>query len=141
MRERPRTRVLQFQELGVLMALVAMCAALSFSTNTFLTQSNLHNVARQSSYAGIMAVGMVFVLVLGDVDLSVGSIFTLANLMMAICLNAGWPMAAAFVGAMATGALCGFLNGFLSVALRIPMIIITLGATGRILKPYLPGRE
>src|SRR5947207_2059920 len=74
-----------------------------------------------------MAVGMVFVLVMGDVVLSVGSIFTLSNLMMAVCLRYGWPIQFALVGGLGTGAACGFLNGTLSVALRIPMIIITLG--------------
>ncbi len=127
MNVRAWSRVLHFQELGVLLALLAMCAALTFSTDTFLTQGNLLKVARQSSYAGIMAVGMVFVLVMGDVDLSVGSIFTLSNLMMAVFLRMGWPIPAALLGGLGTGAVCGFLNGALSVALRIPMIIITLG--------------
>src|SRR5437879_1362283 len=120
-------RLLAFQELGVLLALIALGAVLASRTDTFLTESNLLKVARQSSYSGIMAVGMVFVLVMGDVDLSVGSIFTLANLVMALCLRAGWPIPAALAGGLATGGVCGFTNGLLSVALRIPMIIITLG--------------
>src|SRR5438270_626893 len=97
------------QELGVLIALVLLGVALSSTTDTFLTQSNLLKVARQASYSGILAVGMVFVLVMGDVDLSVGSIFTLSNLMMAICLRAGWPIPAALLGGLATGSVCGFL--------------------------------
>ena len=79
------------QEIGVLIALVALCIALAVSTPTFPTALNLLKVLRQSSYIGIMAVGMVFVVTMGDIDLSVGSILTLTNIVTALALRAGLP--------------------------------------------------
>ena len=123
-------RVLRSDEIGVLAGLLVVCIALTFhpsSSQYFPTQSNLLQVARQASYYGIMAVGMVFVLSMGDVDLSVGSILTLVNIVTAIALRSGMPVPLAVLVGIATGAACGFLNGALSVALRIPTIIVTLG--------------
>jgi ribose transport system permease protein len=106
---------------------VALGTALTLSTNSFLTPLNLMQVARQASYYGIMAVGMVFVISMGDIDLSVGSILTLTNVVTALALRAHMPVAVALLIGIAAGAVCGFLNGLLAVFLRIPMIIVTLG--------------
>jgi ribose transport system permease protein len=70
---------------------------------------------------------MVFVLSMGDVDLSVGSVLTLVNIVTALALREGLPVPAAVVIGLLTGAGCGLLNGVLSVALRIPTTIVTLG--------------
>src|SRR6476469_1554307 len=97
-------RLLKTNELGVLVALLALGLILTFTThNLFLTSSNLLQVARQSSPYGIMAVGMVFVLVLGEVDLSVGSIYVLANIVMALALRGKAPMPLALMAGLATG--------------------------------------
>src|SRR5579863_5770003 len=98
------------QEIGVLVALLVLGAVLTFSTKEFLTPINLLQVARQASYYGIMAVGMVFVVSMGDIDLSVGSILTLTNVVTAIALRAHLPVALALLVGVATGAVCGFLN-------------------------------
>jgi len=116
------------QELGVLIALVLLCVALTIAApQTFPHAMNLLKVARQSSYIGIMAVGMVFVITMGDIDLSVGAIFTLTNVTTAMALRAGISLPLALLIGLATGAICGFINGTLAVLLRIPMIIVTLG--------------
>jgi ribose transport system permease protein len=120
-------RLRGLQELGVLIALIALCVSLAVSTESFLTSLNLMQVARQASYYGIMAVGMVFVVSMGDIDLSVGSILTLTNVVTAIALREGLPVPVALLIGLATGAACGFANGLLAVLLRIPMIIVTLG--------------
>ncbi|HVR75868.1 MAG TPA: ABC transporter permease [Planctomycetota bacterium] len=116
-----------FEEAGVLGALLGLCLVFSLATDTFLGADNLHQVARQASYFGVMATGMVLVLTLGEVDLSVGSIMTLVNVVTAVALREGAPAALAILTGLATGAACGLLNGALSVALRIPMILVTLG--------------
>ena len=95
--------------------------------STFLTAQNFINVSRQASYVGIMAVGMVFVIAMGDIDLSVGSIWMLSSVMMAIALRDGYPIWIAVAICMLVATLCGLLNGALSVALGIPTIIVTLG--------------
>jgi len=120
-------RVLAFDEIGVLAALLIIGLLLSLTTDSFLTTSNLLQVARQASYYGIMAVGMVFALSMGDVDLSVGSILMFVAIITAILLRAAIPLPVAVVLGLTAGALCGFINGLLSVTLRIPTIIVTLG--------------
>ncbi len=120
-------RIRELDEFGVLMALLVLGFLLSISTDTFLNAGNLLQVTRQASYYGIMAVGMVFVLSMGDVDLSVGSIMMLVNVLGAILLRDGWSIWAMIAACLAAGAVCGVINGGLAVALRIPMIIVTLG--------------
>jgi ribose transport system permease protein len=120
-------RIRGLQEIGVLVALVGLCIALSLSTSAFLSSLNLLQVARQASYYGIMAVGMVFVVCMGDIDLSVGSILTLTNVVTALALRANLPVPLALLIGLTTGAVCGCANGLLSVWLRIPTIIVTLG--------------
>ncbi len=115
------------EEIGVLAALTVLALVFSATTDTFWQPSNLLQVARQASYFGIMAVGMVFVLSIGEVDLSIGSILTLVNVLTAVALREGVPLPAALALGLGIGAACGLMNGALSVLLRIPTIIITLG--------------
>jgi ribose transport system permease protein len=118
----------RLDEIGILGAFLAICAILAVTTDDkFLRVANVLSVSRQASYYGIMAVGMVFVISMGDVDLSVGSILTLVNVGMAIALAAGQPLLLAMLLGLLIGAICGFTNGALSVVLRIPTIIVTLG--------------
>lgn len=125
--QRAYQKLRALQEIGVLIALVALCVALAVATPTFPTALNLLKVARQSSYIGIMAVGMVFVVTMGDIDLSVGSILTLTNVITALALRNSLPVPLALLIGLSIGAVCGFTNGVLAVLLRIPMIIVTLG--------------
>src|SRR2546423_15268924 len=106
-------RLAGLQEIGVLLALLILATILAFTTDTFLTTLNLLKVARQASTYGILAVGMVFVLSMGEVDLSVGSIVTLTNIVTALALRDKLPVALALGVGMATGTLCGVLNGVL----------------------------
>lgn len=115
------------QEIGVLIALLILCAVLTFANPVFKSSTNLLNVARQASYYGIMAVGMVFVICMGDIDLSVGSIFTLTHIVTGLALQAHMPMPVAILLGLLTGAACGCTNGLIAIWLRIPMIIVTLG--------------
>ena len=121
-------RVGQVDEIGVIGALIVLIVLLALLVpDTFLTAQNVINVSRQASYVGIMAVGMVFVIAMGDIDLSVGSIWMLSSVMMAIALRDGYSIWIAVAVCMLVATLCGFLNGALSVALGIPTIIVTLG--------------
>ncbi len=115
------------QEIGVLIALLLLCVGLTLAAPPFKNSSNLLNVARQASNYGIMAVGMVFVICMGDIDLSVGSILTLTNIVAGLALQAHQTVPVAILLGLGTGAVCGACNGLLAVWLRIPMIIVTLG--------------
>src|SRR5690349_19921622 len=96
-------RLLGADEIGVIAGLVAMSLVLAFTTDSFTNRNNLLTVARQASDFGIMVVGMVFVLAMGDVDLSVGSTYGLVTIVAAICFREklGVPIA------ISAGILCG----------------------------------
>jgi ribose transport system permease protein len=107
--------------------------------NKFLNAQNLAQLAKDTSFTAIMAVGMAVVIISGGIDLSVGSIYALASVLGALVLNHYGPEGPAAASAglgvclgagacLGTAALCGLANGVLIVALRVHPFIITLGA-------------
>jgi ribose transport system permease protein len=125
--QRLRRGVGSVDALGVAGALLAACVVLSLTTESFFSTGNLLNVARRASEYGIIAIAMVFVLAMGEVDLSVGAIVTLVNVVTALALRGGAAVPLAIVIGLAAGTFCGMLNGLFSVAMRVPVIIVTLG--------------
>ena len=125
-----RRRVLSGE--GVIyIAFVILIIVFSVSSPYFLTLSNFENIGRQTALVSIIAVGMTFVIVSGEFDLSVGSVLALAGVTSAISmrlLGDHWLLGA--VVGLATGALVGFVNGFLTVQFRTPSFLITLGSLG-----------
>src|SRR6516162_11964092 len=81
--------VIAARETGVLLALLVICVFLTFGTNSFLSVRNLLNVGRQISLLGIMAIGMTFVLVSREVDLSVGSTYAISGLVTGMLIVRG----------------------------------------------------
>lgn len=108
--------------------------------NKFLNAQNLAQLAKDTSFTAIMAVGMSFVIIAGGIDLSVGAIYALASVLGAMVLNrygptgiaagtAPWLGTLLGVGTcLLAASLCGLLNGGLIVALRVHPFIITLGS-------------
>jgi ribose transport system permease protein len=119
--------LLRARETGVFLALVVLCLFLTFATDGFLTSVNLLNVGRQISLLGIMAVGMTFVLISGEVDLSVGSNYALSGLATGMLIIAGWGLLPALCVGLLTGMTIGLINGVLSTYGRLPSLIATLG--------------
>lgn len=115
------------REAGVALALLTMCVVLSFLSDRFLTTNNLLNVGRQVSLLGIMAVGMTFVLISAEVDLSVGSTYALAGLSTGLVIISGFGLVPSLLLGLACGAVIGFINGLLSTYGRLPSLIATLG--------------
>ncbi len=120
-------KLIRVQEFGVGLALILLCLVLGFSTENFFTVENFIGILRQTAFIGIMALGMVFVLSMGDVDLSVGAIYNISGIFCAFLLTNKFPIWIAVIGGLAVGILCGMFNIGLSLAFRIPTIIITLG--------------
>lgn len=121
-------RILRSGEWGIALALLALGAALAYFTDSFLTADNLLTVARQFSVYGIIAVGMTFVIVAGEIDLSVGSVMALSGCLSArLAVETGWPLVPSICTGLLAGAGVGAFNGWLTVALGIPSFIITLG--------------
>lgn len=120
-------RFFSARETGVFIALVIMCTFLTFTSENFLTVKNLLNVGRQVSLLGIMAVGMTFVLISKEVDLSVGSTYALASLGTGIFILQGFNLWIAILLGLLLGAIIGLINGWLSTFGKLPSFITTLG--------------
>ena len=121
-------RLLKRDESGLFLALLLLCALIAAAAPEFTSAENLMTVARQFSVYGIIAVGMTFVIVAGEIDLSVGSVLALSGCLFAkLATESGWPAGAAVLAGVCVGALAGLMNGSLTVGLGIPSFIITLG--------------
>ena len=117
----------RLQRLLPFLTLIVLFIALTIATPHFLTAINLASVARQTAVINIMALGMTLVIITGGIDLSVGSILAIAGLFGAMAIKDGYPIPFAILIGIATGLLCGFLNGVMITQLRINAFIVTLG--------------
>lgn len=112
---------------GPLIGLLLLCAFLSLATDSFLSFRNFLNIADQITVLGIMAVGMTFVILIGGIDLSVGSILALSMMVLGyLNVSAGYPMGIAIIGALLASALAGTVSGLLITEFRVPAFIATL---------------
>lgn len=118
------------ENLGILIALLALCVILGIYPGTsqyFLTVKNLFNVLRQISTNLLLACGMTMVIILGGIDLSVGSIIALSGVLAAGCVSRyGFPIGAALLAGVLIGVLFGLFNGFVISKTTIPPFIVTL---------------
>ena len=125
---RIRARVLTAEGILIL-AFVGLIVVFAFASPFFLTVGNLGNIGRQTALVTIIAIGMAFVIISGEFDLSVGSTVALAGVMAAIAMReVGSHWAIGGAAGLATGAAVGFVNGYLTIRLRIPSFLITLGS-------------
>ncbi len=102
----------------------------SFIAPNFMTFGNLRTLIRQISFAGISAVGLMFVMISGGIDLSIGSQIVFGNVLLAIMM-VDWklPPAVAIPMILLVGTGLGAINGLLCIKLKIHPLIITLGTS------------
>ncbi|HWV85474.1 MAG TPA: ABC transporter permease [Capillimicrobium sp.] len=103
--------------------------AITLHDDGFLTSDNLLNIARQTAPITVMAVGVVFVLSAGEIDLSIGSVVALAALVGAIVLR-DVGLVAGIAAGLGVGAAVGLVNGLFVTGLRLPSFLVTLATMG-----------
>lgn len=127
------------ENLGILIALAALCLVLAVNPATsgsFLTSQNIFNVLRQTSTNLYIACGMTMVIILGGIDLSVGSIIALSGCIAAGCVvHYHLPLGVAIVAGILVGLIVGAFNGIVIAKTTIPAFIVTL-ATMNIAKGF-----
>jgi ribose/xylose/arabinose/galactoside ABC-type transport system permease subunit len=109
-------------------AFLILLVVFSLSSPWFLSVENFLNIGRQTTLVSIIAVGMTFVIVARQIDLSVASTLALSGMAAALAMshiNNSWVVGA--VAGLGTGALVGLLNGILTTQLSIPSFLVTLG--------------
>ncbi|MCV0427068.1 MAG: ABC transporter permease [Roseibium sp.] len=99
--------------------------AVTLHDDGFLTSRNLTNIVLQTAPATIMAIGLVFVLSAGEIDLSFGSVVAVSALSAAVVMQS-YPMVVGVVAGIGAGALIGAMNGILVAYLRLPSFLVTL---------------
>lgn len=112
---------------GLLAVLCAIMAWFSIASPQYLTAANMIGIANQLPAAILVAVAMTYVLIIGGIDLSVGSMVGLCGAVCALALQQGQPLVVAVLLALAAGALCGVINGAVIVRWNLPPFIVTLG--------------
>jgi ribose transport system permease protein len=139
-------RLLASQETGLVIVVALLTITLivgagshverrtGLEVNNFWNPNTLVQTLTDASFFAIMAIGATMVIISGGIDLSVGSIYALSGVSMALVLRAAGPMGAGattllgIVVCVGIGLLCGLINGILVVGLRVHPFIITLGS-------------
>ena len=120
------------RESGIALALVLLVAAFAMMSPLFLTPGNISNILTQIAINVCLAVGMTFVILIGGIDLSVGSVMAFCAVVAGTVLkldglSVGMAITLAVLVSMACGVACGLVNGMISSFWAVPSFIVTLG--------------
>ncbi len=115
-----------FRELSVAGALVAMLGVLALVAPAFFQPQPLLSLATREAPTLVVACGMALVIISRQIDISVGSQFSVCGVCAGLLAAAGWPLAATLPAAIGIGALLGAVNGALVAGLGLPSIVVTL---------------
>lgn len=112
---------------GPFIGLLLLCVFLTIATDTFFSFRNFLNILDQITVLGILAVGMTFVILIGGIDLAVGSVLALSMMVLGyLNVTAGLPMGVAIAGALLASALAGAFAGVMIAEFKVPAFIATL---------------
>lgn len=115
-------------ELRILLVAVLLAAYFEFANHDFLlTNASLVNLSQFVAPVAIIAFGEIMLMIGGDIDLSVGMVFAFAPFLMVFAADAGAPMWLAVIVGLVAAAVVGFVNGAVTVWLRLPSFVTTLG--------------
>lgn len=123
-------RALILQYGGILMALILLCIIFSIMNARFMTVANLTNILQQVAVVAIAAFGMTWVILLGEIDLSIGSMIAVAGMAGAQALAMGMGFVPALLFTLTAGAAMGAINGVLTAKLMLPSFIVTVATMG-----------
>ncbi|MGO4448327.1 ABC transporter permease [Phyllobacterium sp. TAF24] len=115
---------------GIVISLIILCLVFSTISPRFLAFNNFMNIMQQVAVIAVAAYGMTYVILLGDIDLSVGSIIAVAGMVAAQAFSMGFGFVPTVFITLAAGAIMGGLNGVLSAKLMLPSFIVTVATMG-----------
>jgi len=119
-------RIFRQRESGIAIVAVLLIIVFQLLNNSFLSLANLKVVFQLSAEIAIVAVAEVMVMVLGEIDLSVGNVFAFSPFIMYFAYQAGMPLILAVVAGLVAALAVGLVNGLLHVKLKVPSFIATL---------------
>ncbi|MBA7479802.1 Ribose import permease protein RbsC [subsurface metagenome] len=109
-----------------LIALIAMAIVFAFISEHFFTVGNLLNVSRQTAIIALLAAGMTLVILVGDIDLSIGANAAFCGVVAAFLLKRGVYIPFTFLIILVLGMLIGYINGIIVTKIKVPFFIATL---------------
>lgn len=115
-------------QIGLIGVIVVLSIIFTCLNSTFIAAANLLNIVRQSSVMIIVAMGVTFVMVSGELDLSIGGVACLTGMAVSKMLTSGIPMWASIILGLLIGAAIGLVNGFLTTRFGLPSMIVTLAS-------------
>lgn len=116
------------QKLLAFAGLIILFVVFSLASENFFTFNNIVGILLATAVNGLLALGVTFIIVTGGIDLSVGTVMTLAAVMVGVVItNLGLPIPLGILAGLATGALAGWINGIAIARFKIPPFIATLG--------------
>ena len=118
------------RSLSSLIVVIVLFLLVGIVNHDFLAARNLMQTVNSSVVFALLSIGIAFVLIIGEIDVSVGAVMGLASAVSASLIRDGAPWALAIFAAVAIGIVCGLINGWGLVYLGIPSIIMTLGVNG-----------
>ncbi|MGI6007621.1 MAG: ABC transporter permease [Ruminococcus sp.] len=110
----------------VILILIVLWGIMFALNGNFRTGANLGSILREASSTGIAALGMTFIIIMGDFDLSIGSMLALIGMIMAACMGSMGLVPALLIGCV-VGLVCGLINGIIISYFNVPAFITTLG--------------
>lgn len=134
-RTSPRDLLRRFMQgdlasLRVILAIALIWVIFQTQNDRFLSATNLTNLFLQITAVGLISVGVVMVLLIGEIDLSVGAASGFAAAVMAVLnVKQGWPAVPAIVAGVVTGTMIGLAQGFLFTRFTIPSFVVTLAGS------------
>jgi ribose transport system permease protein len=111
----------------IIILTLVLGAALTFTSETFLSVNNIVSILYGVSINFWGTIGFVYLMIMGELDLSVGSVYAMSGMMTGLLMKNHWPLLPALAVALALSAAVGFVNGFLVVRFKVPSMMITLG--------------
>ncbi len=114
---------IEYNFIVIFLAVVVIAATLS---NNFLTFTNIANLFQQAAVVGVVAIGMTFVILTGNIDLSVGSVVALCGMLVAALMSHGFDPFVAVAVTVLVGTACGAAMGAISALAQVPSFIVTL---------------
>lgn len=119
---------LEKPELAGIVFLLLLTVTFQVSTDgAFLNAFNMQGILGILPEIALVAIGVTLLMICGEFDLSVGSVFALTPMVMAVLIEDGWTFLPAMAAAIATALFVGFVNGYLTIRFEIPSFITTLG--------------
>lgn len=118
-----------YRRYGTVLIFIGIFLLASFLSPTFLTEANLTNVLRQVVVVSLLACGVTFIIILGHIDVSLGSVLALCGVLSASVMAMTGSLTLAILTGLAVGIITGLINGFVVTFFRIPSFIMTLAMT------------